>query len=309
MNEKDLRYFCAVYEYRNISHAATHIFITPQGLSKAIKRLEEELEIPLFVRNRTGIEPTPYADKLYQDSQDIIRSIQDIKNTIIQYGNKKKQVLTAAFTLGVIDYLGLEYILEFQRQYPDIKLNIIQNSDLRVDEIIQSGQAEFGILAGPIDTTVYNGILFTVHRHCLVINKAHPLALKDTIDYTDLTNVPIALEGREFRPYHNNMHRFLENGVTPHVVLETTEIESTHKFASQNNGIGISVDFCAFSHPYENTVIRPFRDPSCLWETFLVTKQGQELSPNAKQFFDYSIKWKKEHNSNLFHWDPTFPNS
>ena len=304
MNEKDLRYFCAAYECKNISRAAEQVYLTPQGLSKAIIRLENELEVSLFTRSQVGIIPTTYADALYSNSQEIIESLKNMKDRIVNIGNEKKKELVVAYTLGVIDYLGVDYILDFQRAFPDIKLTIIQNPDVRVDDMIRSEQVEMGIIAGPIDTTIYDGKLFTMHHHCLVMHKDHPLAKKDFISYKDLDGEPLALEGREFRPYHNNMNRFMRNQVTPQIVLESTEIESTHRFASNNNGIGLSVDFCAHAHPYGNTVIRPFEDAACTWETYMVTKKGRILSDKAKDLMEFSYGWLEEHQTQLFHWDP-----
>ena len=48
MDTKDLRCFRLVYEERSINQAARHLFITPQGLSRIISRLEEELHTILF---------------------------------------------------------------------------------------------------------------------------------------------------------------------------------------------------------------------------------------------------------------------
>ena len=48
MDTKDLRCFRLVYEERSINQAARHLFITPQGLSRIISRLEEELHTLLF---------------------------------------------------------------------------------------------------------------------------------------------------------------------------------------------------------------------------------------------------------------------
>lgn len=146
---------------------------------------------------------------------------------------------------------------------------------------------------------IWDAEIFTYHKHCLVMHQSHPLASKEYIKYEDLDQEPIALEGREFQPFHNNMNRFLKHNVHPNIVLETTEIESTHKFATQNNGIGLSVDFCAFS----NTVIRPFEDRECTWDTFLVTRKGFILSENAKLFQSYAMEWIKSHREKLFHWD------
>lgn len=302
MNEKDLTYFRAVYETRNITHAAEKIFITPQGLSKAIKKIEAELEAPLFIRTQSALTPTSYADALYAKSQEIIDSLSSIKSDILLTGQHIKSNLTVVFTLGVLDYLGINFIYDFQKAYPDINLNIIQNCDTTVNEIMQKEKCEIGIIAGPVNTTLYDATFFTSHKHCVVINKANPLSSKKYISYQDLSTIPIALEGRQFCPYHNNMNRFLRNGITPNIALETTEIESTHRFASLNNGVGISVDFCALAHPYSNTVVRPFEDPECVWETYLITRKGAYLSDKAVTFKKFCLDWIHKNSAKLFHW-------
>lgn len=48
MDTKDLRCFRQVYEDRSINQAAKQLFITPQGLSRIITKLEGELQAPLL---------------------------------------------------------------------------------------------------------------------------------------------------------------------------------------------------------------------------------------------------------------------
>lgn len=62
MDTKDLRCFRLVYEERSINQAARHLFITPQGLSRIISRLEEELHTLLFERTSSGMIPTKTGD-------------------------------------------------------------------------------------------------------------------------------------------------------------------------------------------------------------------------------------------------------
>ena len=52
MDTKEIRSFRLVYEERSINKAAEQLFITPQGLSRIIHNLEEELQITLFERTK-----------------------------------------------------------------------------------------------------------------------------------------------------------------------------------------------------------------------------------------------------------------
>ncbi|WP_162231459.1 LysR family transcriptional regulator [Secundilactobacillus paracollinoides] len=58
--------FMTVYETRNFSVAAKQLFISQPSVSVQINRLEQTLDMTLFVRNgRRQVQPTPAADQLY----------------------------------------------------------------------------------------------------------------------------------------------------------------------------------------------------------------------------------------------------
>lgn len=64
--ERDVQTFMTVYETRNFSVAAKQLFISQPSVSVQINRLEQTLDMTLFVRNgRRQVQPTPAADQLY----------------------------------------------------------------------------------------------------------------------------------------------------------------------------------------------------------------------------------------------------
>lgn len=302
MDTKDLKAFTTVYEEKSINAAAKKLFITPQGLSQIIKRLELELQIELFTRDNFGMHPNSYGNALYKNAQNIISELENIKKGILLQGKDEKYTLNVASVIGVIDYLTIRFLRSFREEYQDINLCVVENPDRSVKERLLNEESEVGFLAGPIDTTIFNAIPFTKHKHCLIINKNHPLAQKSSISYMDLDKQPIALIGREFMPYHNNLNRFLNANCQPNIIMETTEIQLTHRIAQMDEGIGLTVDFAAWSYLYPDTVIRPFEDLDCMWETFIVYKTNRILSKAAKNFISFSLQWIKENKQKLFHW-------
>lgn len=79
MGTKDLRSFRLVYEERSINQATRHLFISPQGLSRIIQKLEEELHSKLFERTPFGMVPTKSGDYFYEHSQEILYRLEDLK--------------------------------------------------------------------------------------------------------------------------------------------------------------------------------------------------------------------------------------
>ena len=72
MNQRQLNYFLEVYSQSSITLAAKKLYITPQGLSKTISSLEEELGVQLFVHTRNRIHATEDAARLAIHAQHII---------------------------------------------------------------------------------------------------------------------------------------------------------------------------------------------------------------------------------------------
>ena len=72
METKNLKSFIAVYEQGSMAKASQALYISPQGLSKSIARLEADLGETLFTRTNRGVAPTPYAVELYPKAREMV---------------------------------------------------------------------------------------------------------------------------------------------------------------------------------------------------------------------------------------------
>lgn len=74
MNQKQITYFLSVYETRSMKKTAEHFFVSPQGISRVIKDMENELGTELFLRSRQqeGLLPTHAAEMLLPHFQNIL---------------------------------------------------------------------------------------------------------------------------------------------------------------------------------------------------------------------------------------------
>jgi len=79
MNAKALRYFWCVYEERSINKAAKQLFMTPQGLSRIIQNLEDELGATLFERSSKGMVPTKCGVYLHHQCPEILNKYDEIQ--------------------------------------------------------------------------------------------------------------------------------------------------------------------------------------------------------------------------------------
>ena len=86
MELRQIQYFIQLYKDRNITRASKHLYISQQGLSKSMNRLEEELGFSLFHRHTSGVIPTGEADALFPffnrisgSHQELLQAIDEIR--------------------------------------------------------------------------------------------------------------------------------------------------------------------------------------------------------------------------------------
>ena len=82
MDSRQLRYFIAVYEQRNLSRAADQANVAQSALSHHISNLEAEFATPLFERKPRGMEPTAAGERLYEHARIILRAMAEAETEV-----------------------------------------------------------------------------------------------------------------------------------------------------------------------------------------------------------------------------------
>ena len=301
MDLNDLIVFSEIYEEKNISKAAGRLFLSPQGCSKIIQKLEHELGVPLFERSCHGVIPTCYGDIVYHQSAVIIRAMENIRMGIDEESARTKPLYVLS-TSGMMDYLTRDFFSDFKAAFPEIDLHFLESSDYVIKQKLHEDKSLIGIVGGPVDPASFSSVPFSVHHPCLVINKSNKLAKKTTIDYHDLDGESIAIISRYYTSHYFVMNQLRINNANPDIFAEASEINYCHKLASQNKAVALSFDFAAFDNIQQDTVVRPFSDRGFIWKTYMVFQSMDRLSPQAKVFFDYAQKWIGQNRSSLFRW-------
>lgn len=291
MTTKELDYFLSVYTSHSIKKSAEQLFVSPQALSKVIKKIENELDTLLFTRNNQGLNPTHSADKLAEHAHVIINEFNNITSDFNIAESNNSTVLSVATTYGVLDYIGYDFIRNFYMQHHNIKLNLVELPEKQIQELLAKNEIELAFLPAPIDYSQYDAIFCFSWKHCLIINKKNPLAQNKSINYADLDGIPLALKGRSYSVFPSNISRFLKHGINPNILLETTSDMLISQVADANAGVGVSLSFIAKNYQSPNTVIREFNDENCTKEVYLVSKKRITKSKENICFSNFVSEW------------------
>lgn len=79
VNEKELRYMKCIAEAGSIQKASVLLQKNPSSLSRAVHRVEEDLDIVLFRRTPEGLRPTPEGEVYLQAAGEILSMYDELK--------------------------------------------------------------------------------------------------------------------------------------------------------------------------------------------------------------------------------------
>ncbi len=290
MYGREFAFFLQVCKDGSIRKAAKSLYISPQGLGKALINLEHDLDIQLFERGKNGIHLTKYGEAIKPYAQNIVDNIYAMNQSIGKLNKQISGTLNLACSLGVPGALNPSIFSDFQMMYPETTLNIIDGTDLRIQDMIATKDDFIGISVGPYKRKGLEERFLSSHNLVLLINKNNPLAAKEKIEFSDLKDEPMIMYTDEFAAYHNIMACCKKAGFTPNIVYYITEAIMAYKFCKKYNALAFTVDFIAEDIFMEDIVVKPIFDEECKWRLYLINKTNQKLSEVQQAFVNHLLK-------------------
>ncbi|MFV0385981.1 LysR family transcriptional regulator [Paracoccus sp. (in: a-proteobacteria)] len=193
MDTRQLRYFVAVCEFRNLSHAADHCNTAASALSHHIASLEAELETPLFLRKPRGMEPTAAGLKLMAHAQQILSAFQAAESEIRHGRAEISGNIAIGIPVSVIRVIGAPLMRRVLEDYPRVRLLIWEGLSRMTYNALRVGEIDAALIYNPppdsqtFRTALLEEDLFCIGDEKIVGSSATPIQLDEML------NLPIAL--------------------------------------------------------------------------------------------------------------------
>ncbi|WP_394240667.1 LysR family transcriptional regulator [Vibrio astriarenae] len=117
--------FVAIYEEQSLSKAATRLEISQPAVSKALSRLRDIYQDPLFNRSTAGVEPTGFSVDIYPA---MAAALQNYKSTLISSrdfaAEKSNRVFSIACLSSISYHLMPAVFARIHKIAPNISLDI-----------------------------------------------------------------------------------------------------------------------------------------------------------------------------------------
>lgn len=188
---RHLRYFIAVAEELNFRRAAERVHIDQSPLSRAIRDLEEELGVPLFVRLPRSLKLTPAGLKLLTECRKLLVRLERVKRTV----RHTHAMYQAPLSIGVADGIAQPKLSECLNRWrlvaPEVPIEIAEMRARELANALKSEEVDVGFSFGvPDDEAIAQTPAWRYHVMAL-LPSGHELAGRSAIPLSELLSFPL----------------------------------------------------------------------------------------------------------------------
>ncbi|WP_053363597.1 LysR family transcriptional regulator [Bacillus sp. FJAT-27251] len=234
MDFKQLRYFIAIAEERNITAAASRLHMSQPPLSMQLKQLEEELGVKLVERNGKSLSLTDKGNVLYKHALHLVNSLEEVKNEITETAEGRRGKLSIGVnTLSVPGFS--EWIKAFNTQYPLVMIKIVQNDSVHLSELVKNREIELAFVRLPLE---HQGLVYQnlFNERFVFVSKT----AADGMTMEEMSSVPLILPSTEgLGSYNIIVDAFSKQGYQPSVIGECSDMKVLLDMVSA--GIGATI--------------------------------------------------------------------
>ena len=217
MTLQQLQYAVTVASVGTITEAAERLFITQPSLTTAIRELEKEMNLTIFIRSNRGVAVSKEGEVFLGYARQILEQTELLKE---KYTNERQWgrnfcVSTQHYSFAVNAFV--ELIKKYAGEEYDFNLRETQTYEIIEDVALM--KSELGILY--LDEENQSVITKTLREKELIftplfdakphvfISSEHPLAAKKTVDWDDLEPYPyLSFEQGEHNSFYYAEERY-----------------------------------------------------------------------------------------------------
>lgn len=236
MDIRALRYSLAIARFGSFTRAAESLHVAQPALSVAIKKLEGELGVTLFVRKAHRVEPTVEGRILLARAERIFSEIDAVVGEIADAVGLK----TGEIRLGMPPMFGLEYfpnvIAQFHAAYPEIAMTVVEGSADEIGGMLDAGGIDVAMIESRRVRPQWRSVQVGKEEMVLAVAPGHRLAGRRSIPGSELDGLPMALFNGSFIQREILDKLCKRGGARPRVILQSNSVALIRRAAADGLG-------------------------------------------------------------------------
>ena len=279
-----LEYFCAVCRYHSITQAAQKLYVTQPAISSAIRELEKEFSINLFIRIKNHMALTKEGDIFYEKATRLLDTIHQTSSEFYDLGRQ-----VAPIRIGIPPLLSTMFfpdlLIPFQQKYPSIPVELFEYGSTRAANLVLEEVLDLAL----VNTNFYEIDKLNSHQilsdHIVFcVSPEHHLAKEKEISIEMLKDENLILYNTDSVLNTTLYSRFERIGINPNVIMHASQLYTIQNFIRQH--LGGAFLYSSLLKNLPDLVGIPVV-PANHQEIGLVWKKGKYVNDSAEKYISF----------------------
>jgi len=249
---RQLEVFVTTAEYKKMSLAAKHLFISQPTISQIISDLEAEYNVELFMRQKRELQITAAGEILLESAKKML----SINDTLTQDMKNIHFIrpLRIAATMTIGSNIIAQIIKDLIDIYPDIDPFVKVTNTAHIELLLLRNELDVALSEGVITHPEIVSTPAFVDDLCIICSTAHPLAQKKRLTINDLSDQSFILreKGSGTRAIFEKMMK--EQHLSYQIKWESASTSAIIDAVSKNLGLGFVSKRSAYRYVNENKI-------------------------------------------------------
>lgn len=289
MKITQLQYFVEVVRTNNITKAAKKLYVSQPAISTAIRELEKEFNINLFIRYNNQLTLTDEGHYLYNQAQNFLKLYEKMKDDISSL-SKTAEIVKIGVPPMMGSFLVPPMIDEFTKLHPNAEFQLSELGSIANKKAILEKEVALGFTIKQENEEwpeELNYIKIDDTTLLFVANKNNPLSKKELIDIEDIKNAPLVLMKEDSLQSKLIQKAFHDKGIKPNIKLRTNQLYTIQELLNRNNLCGFI--FNQLIKDNDNLIGIPLKEPIKL-ELVITWRKNAVFNEITTEFLNFIIK-------------------
>jgi len=280
--------FYTVATCGNITKAAEKLYISQPAVTMSIKKLENELEIKLFVRNKRGVVLTSEGKVLYEYVSKAMENISLAENKIENFKKLETGNIRIGIGTNLTKFFLINYLEKFHKKYPKININLDTSMTNELLKKLNEDKIDIAIIASDEEVCKDFNVECVQDIQDIFIASDEFKELRDKkVTLEEVASYPLLLQSK-----HSNTRKFIdkiseERGINLNSIMDLASYSLVIEFAKIGMGIGFVTKNYVEEELQNNSLFKLNIEPKIPKRKILVlTKKNYLPSFSASKLID-----------------------
>ncbi|WP_390618562.1 LysR family transcriptional regulator [Maricurvus nonylphenolicus] len=282
-----MQIFQMVAEEGSFTKAANRLHMAQPAVSIAVRKLEEDVGLPLFSRADKKVNLTSEGGILLQHARTILMQFEQAKLEMSELQAMEGGRVNLGTSVLMGSYYFPDKIAAFRQQYPQISVSVIGEGTRRAQQLLLDGEIDMALVnVNDAADELEVKPLGAPEEIVACVARSHPLASQQRISFTDFLAEPLVVyrEGYYMRELIEAKAAALD--LMPNIAVETNVSHLMINLIEQQQGLGFCIRRVADQEPGLSAI--SFEEPMFL-ELGFAWKRNRYVSKANQAFMDFVL--------------------